>query len=132
MGSLRRSWILGLGVAISALAIEGADARAEAIGVDREQHPHAGPLVPWVAPTASRQFDRAWESDAEQALSRSIERGSRRVVKRSRYDIPLAVRHYGMQTEPYFQLQMKREILLTIAKVTGESRLVRTAMSLRP
>jgi hypothetical protein len=67
----------------------------------------------------------------EMALTRSLERGAR-TASRRRFAALRPAMLYGIEPEPILQFQLKREMLVLLAKVTDEARILRAATSIEP
>jgi hypothetical protein len=117
---------------MAVLASPGSQARAQGAARGIEQRaPRPGTLAPWKSAPRAGAIPTG-HTAAELYLARSLERGTRAAALRRALDAPLGAIRYGVRSEPLLQFQMKRELLLLLARVTGESRLTRAAMSLRP
>jgi len=68
---------------------------------------------------------------AERNLTRSLAQGIKRDSAR-RWLEARPVMHYGIEPEPFVQVQLKREMLVLLARITGEGAIGRAATGVSP
>jgi hypothetical protein len=109
-----RGWILG-SVLLAATTAMSSPARAERPPVASQTPRALGPLR---GPIKGAQLER------ERSLSRSLMREARAAAQRRFLSLPWTA-PYGIEMETAAQVEVRRQVFYGLARITGESRLLR-------